>query len=159
MQRNGLTAAALILLLGGCALDPFRSSASMAVPAVRLAPVLGAPAQQTAALFRDALAARGLLAGNDARFTLAVTVERFDPAPHAVTQLRVSVTDNASGQAAYRDEVTVQNDAGQVIAQDASRLGEQTLAQAVDQTLDKPALREILAQARLPFVARLVTVE
>lgn len=101
--------------------------------------------------FRDGLRARGGLAAEDGRATLAVTIQRLDASKlarsEASAQLRPALS--RDGRVVYTDTVAVTRQEGSLItfdsgvfasSDDLASLLDRVLSEAVDQALDKPAL-------------------
>ena len=121
--------------------------------------------------FAQALAARGLLAGGNAPFLLRASLLRYTchelGAEQADVHLHLTLTDRA-GTPRYADDVETVNPQDLVFAlsagpaatpADLRNLAVRTLSQAIDQAIDKPAFRAIVATARPPLLTRLVTVQ
>jgi hypothetical protein len=115
-------------------------------------------ADEVAQGFRQALAARGLLAPQGGgRYNVDVTVVQLDCNQYhrreANADFRVVVTERASGRVVYRDEVSSHLVNGSLITfdqgvfadpQDLRAIALQAQNQAIDTALDKPQLISVL---------------
>ncbi len=106
--------------------------------------------------FTDALAVRGLSApgGGPARYALAVTIHQFDANQYvrreATADFEAVLTERATGREVWRDRERVYNVDGSLLSlstgafgsvEDLRRVALQTMNQAIDRLLDKPAFQ------------------
>ncbi|MBN9562936.1 MAG: hypothetical protein J0H14_19750 [Alphaproteobacteria bacterium] len=103
--------------------------------------------------FREALAARGLLApGGQGNFDLSVTVPKFQSTQmvrrEAEATIAIELLDRTSGRVVYHNQAEVDLVAGSVLAldtgvfaspSDLQAVAQKALTQAIDQLLDNPA--------------------
>ena len=107
--------------------------------------------------FTDALSVRGLGApsGGRARYGLAVTIHQFDANQYvrreATADFEAVLTERATGREVWRDRERVYTVDGSILSlstgvfastDDLQRVALQTMNQAIDRLLDRPAFRD-----------------